>query len=59
MPPIKSYKAEKVSTETLAQKSMDVCKEMLELICDRTSKDGDEEGKILINTFQQELIQLM
>lgn len=52
MPPIKTYKAEKVSTETLAQKSMDVCKEMLELICDRTSKDGDEEGKILISTFQ-------
>lgn len=44
MPMIKTYKAEKVSTETLAQKAMDVCKEMLGIICDRTSKDGEDDS---------------
>lgn len=37
-------KAEKVSTETLATKAMDVCREMLSIICDRTNKDGEDDS---------------
>lgn len=44
MPSIKHYKVEKVGTEILAQKAMDVCREMLGIICDRTSKDGEDDG---------------
>ena len=44
MPIIKTMKAEKVSTEALAAKAMDVCKEMLSIICDRTNKDGEDDS---------------
>ena len=44
MPIVKNYKAEKVSTETLAHKAMDVCQEMLTIMCERTSKDGEEDS---------------
>lgn len=44
MPIIKTMKAEKVSTETLASKAMDVCREMLSIICDRTNKDGEDDS---------------
>lgn len=44
MPVIKNYKAEKVSTETLAQKAIEVCQEMLTIMCERTSKDGEEDS---------------
>ena len=44
MPIIKTMKAEKVSTETLATKAMDVCREMLSIICDRTNKDGEDDS---------------
>lgn len=48
MPTPKSYKVEKVSTDELAKRAMDVCKEMLGIICERTSKDGDEDGRRLV-----------
>ena len=44
MPIIKHFKAEKVSTETLAQKAMDVCREMLAIMCERSNKDGEDES---------------
>ena len=50
MPSIKHYKVEKVGTEILAQKAMDVCREMLGIICDRTSKDGEDDAISSINT---------
>ena len=43
MPILKAYKAEKVSTETLAQKAVEVCREMLGIICDRTNRDGEDD----------------
>ena len=33
-----------MSTDELAKRAMDVCREMLEIICERTSKDGDDDG---------------
>ncbi|KAK8796112.1 hypothetical protein JH06_2783 [Blastocystis sp. subtype 4] len=44
MPIPKTYKAEKVSTETLAQKAIEVCREMLNIICDRTNRDGEDDS---------------
>ena len=51
MPSIKHYKVEKVGTEILAQKAMDVCREMLGIICDRTSKDGEDDGMTPANVL--------
>ena len=46
MPMIKSYKAEKVNTHDLAKKALDVCREMLDIMCDQARKDGDDDGTI-------------
>lgn len=46
MPTPKSDKPEKVTTEELAKRAMDVCREMLGIICERTSKDGEEDGSV-------------
>ena len=54
MPIPKTYKAEKVSTETLAQKAIEVCREMLNIICDRTNRDGEDDCRN--NCLQDQLI---
>ena len=51
MPTPKSYQVEKVSTDELAKRAMDVCREMLEIICERTSKDGDDDGNVFVRSL--------